>query len=133
MAYASISDVMVRLKRTELDEQETALAEALLEDAAALLDTIVAVDEGSVTQARLLLKTNADMVVRAMATSEDTMGADEVTWGMGPFSHRTHLAGAVGDLYLTGNERKALLRVSGRGRARMLVPESGVCHEPPTV
>lgn len=113
MAYATVADVALRLRRA-LDEAEEALAEELLEQASAMLDALVDVDPDDATQATLLRGTCAAMVTRALvAAGNDAYGVSQLDYGMGPFSQTAHFSNPNGDLYLTSQER-SLLGV-GRG------------------
>lgn len=113
MAFATVADLEARLGRT-LTEDERAQASVLLEDAAAMLTALVAIDPDNETQTVNLKSVNSAMVSRAMLSGANgAYGVTDATATMGPFSQRLAFSNPTGDLYVTKAERTLL----GIGRA----------------
>lgn len=114
MAYADVSDLEVRWRTLTTDEQ--ARAEALLDDASAMLDAYVTVDETDEKQAQLLKIVTCNMVERAMSTSAedgvDLYGVTQQSMTAVGFTRQLSYANPTGDLYITKAERK-LLKIGG--------------------
>ena len=107
MAYASVQDVEARWRG--LDSDEEARAAVLLDDASAMLATMVAIDADDQQQAANLKAVCCAMVIRAMVASEsEAYGVSQLDYGMGPFSQAARFANPNGDLYLTGQEKQLL-------------------------
>lgn len=118
MAYATKADLEARWRK--LTDEEAAIAETLLEDAAT---TIRAEGfNGNATDkdtAELLKMLSCKMVKRAMPQSD----APAITQGsmtVGPFSESFTYANPHGEIYLT-NKEKSLLGI-GAGRIGSLEP-----------
>lgn len=114
MAYADVSDLEVRWRT--LDESETARAEALLDDASAMLDAYVTVDDTDEQQLKLLKIVVCNMVERAMSTASDDevdlYGVTQQSMTAVGFTRQLSYANPTGDLYITKAERK-LLKIGG--------------------
>lgn len=110
MAYASTADIEARWR--ELTPEESARANALLEDASAILDALVNVT-GDVDQSRMLEQVCCNMAIRAMSTSADLFGASSATMTAGVYSQSVSYASPTGDMYLTKLEKKLLGITSG--------------------
>ena len=107
MAYATYQDVEARWRDLTADEQTK--CSTLLDDAAAMLDTMVTVNDSDEAQAYLLKVVSCNMVIRSMVASESTaLGVDQLSATMGPFGQTAHFANPNGDLYLTRQERDML-------------------------
>lgn len=107
MAYATVSDVEVRLQRT-LSEQEQACAEMLIDAASAILNRMAEVDATDTEQAELLAYVCTSMVARAMPANMDLYGASQYSTIAGPYSQQTTWTAPVGDLYLSKLEKRML-------------------------
>lgn len=111
MAYATYTDIEARWRPLGPDERERATT--LLDDAAAMLSSLVDVDPQDETQAYLLKFVSCSMVIRSMvAAASDAFGITQMQATMGPFAQTAHYANPTGDLYLTGQER-GLLGIGG--------------------
>jgi hypothetical protein len=118
MAFATYEDVEARWRFLSLDERTKVTC--LLDDAAVILGSKVAVDPTDEAQAAALKLVSCGMVVRAMvAAASDAFGVGELTATMGPFSQTASYANPNGDLYLTKEERRLLGVVGGGGRVLM--------------
>ena len=107
MAYATIDDLEARYGEvaTELRDR----AAALLEDAATIIDSRVAVDISDQRQMRRLALVSCAMVNRALQAAEsDAYGVSNASYTMGPFTQSATFANPSGDLYLTKGERDLL-------------------------
>lgn len=106
MAYAEVSDVETRLQR-ELDETEHAACEALLSDAAVLIDALAktaAADAKKVVSCRMVMRalgdgSDAGVPVGASQGSMSALGYSQ-SWTMG--------TGATGELYVSKTDRTLL-------------------------
>lgn len=116
MAFAVVKDVEDRWR--DLDETEEARATVLLDDASAMLSSLVEVDAGDAAQAALLKTVCCSMVIRAMSAVEsDMFGVTQQTMTAGPYTQMRSFSNPSGDMYLTKMERR-LLGVSGSGQYR---------------
>lgn len=106
MAYAEVSDIEARWRQLSTDEKSRAAV--LIEDASAMLSTLVAVD-GSDEQAINLCTVCCNMVIRAMsATSMDTFGVSQTSVTAGPYTQSFSYSNPSGDMYLTKLEKRLL-------------------------
>lgn len=116
MAFATYYDVEARWGRT-LTTEEQQRATALLDDAAAILHSLVKVDGTNDDQASLLAAVSCNMVIRSMtAAAQNAFGVEAQQATMGPFAQRVEYANPSGDMYLTKAEKKWLGIHGGAGR-----------------
>lgn len=107
MAYATIEDLEARYG--EVDAELTDRAQALLDDAATILDARVVVDISDQQQRERLRLVSCSMVNRALqAAASDAYGVSNASYTMGPFTQSATFANPSGDLYLTKGERDLL-------------------------
>lgn len=107
MAFATVSDLMQRWRYLSSEEQNR--AEVMLDDAAAILGSLVDVDAENERQAALLKTVSCSMVKRAMAsTSDGLLGVTQGTISADVYSQTFNYANPGGDLYITQMERKLL-------------------------
>ena len=131
MAYATYEDVEARWRPLSTDEQER--CSTLLDDAAAILDSIVKVDESDDAQAELLKVVSCNMVIRAMSAAADTFGVTQSSMTAGPYTQSWSYSNPSGDMYLTKTE-KHLLGISS-GYIGSIEPRingyypCGCCHD----
>ena len=118
MAYADVSDLEARWRT--LDESEQARAEALLNDASAMLAASVTVDDADEQQAALLKIVTCNMVQRSMSTGGDMYGVTQQSMTAVGFTQQFSYANPTGDLYITKAEKR-MLGISGTGRGRTLM------------
>lgn len=118
MAYADVSDLEVRWRTLTTDEQER--AEALLDDASAMLDAYVTVDATDEQQANLLKIVTCNMVERAMSTGGDLYGVTQQSMTAVGFTQQFSYANPTGDLYISKAEKR-MLGISGTGKGRTLM------------
>jgi hypothetical protein len=119
MAYADVSDLEVRWRTLTDDEQ--ARAEALLDDASAMLDAYVTVDATDEQQAALLKIVVCNMVQRSMSTSSgDAYGVSQQSITAVGFTQQYTYSNPTGDLYITKAEKR-MLGISGTGKGRTLM------------
>ena len=121
MAYADVSDLEVRWRTLTDDEQER--AEALLDDASAMLDAYITVDETDEQQMKLLKIVVCNIVERAMSTAADDgdlFGVTQQSITAGPYAKTFSYANPTGDLYITKAEKR-LLGISGTGKGRTIM------------
>jgi hypothetical protein len=118
MAYADVSDLEVRWRT--LTEDEQARAEALLDDASAMLDAYTTVDETDEKQLNLLKIVVCNMVERAMSTGGDMYGVTQQSMTAIGFTQQFRYANPTGDLYITKSEKR-MLGISGTGKGRTLI------------
>ena len=103
MAYATLDDLQARYG--EVAYELTGRAEALLEDAATLLNARVLVDISDQQQRERLRLVSCAMVNRALqAAASDVYGVSNASYTMGPFTQSATFSNPSGDLYLTKNE-----------------------------
>lgn len=115
VAYATFADLQARWPGIPDSSQDR--AEALLEDAAVILDTElppVPDAEGEVPDARVRRLVSCSMVERILKGDGMAHGVTQGSRTMGPFSESVTFSNPNGDLYLTKGERKLL----GVGRQR---------------
>jgi hypothetical protein len=122
MAYADVSDLEARWR--ELTEDEQARAAVLLDDASAMLDAYVTVDEADESLMKRLKIVACNMVERAMSTvSDDGMdlyGVTQQSMTAVGFTRQLSYANPTGDLYITKAEKR-MLGISGTGKGRTLM------------
>lgn len=107
MAYAEVTDIEARWRT--LDSAEQNRAAALLDDASAMLDSMVCVDSSDTQQAELLRIVCCNMVIRAMAASEsDAFGASNMSMTAGVYTQNWTYVNPSGDMYLTKMEKRLL-------------------------
>lgn len=107
MAYAEVSDIEARWRT--LTETEQTRASVLIDDASAMLDSLVAVDDSDEQQAALLKTVCCSMVIRAMsATEADSFGVSQTSMTAGPYSQSWTYNNPSGDMYLTRMEKRLL-------------------------
>lgn len=111
MAYATVDQVAEGFRELTSDEQ--AISEALLDEAAVLID---AVAESASEDAKRVV--SCRMVRRAIGAGTDTsvpMGASQGTISAGGYSQNWTIAsgGSTGELYL-GKTEKTILGISNR-------------------
>ena len=118
MAYADVSDLEVRWRT--LDESEQERAAVLLDDASAMLDALIMVDETDESLMKRLKIVVCNMVERAMSTGGDLYGVTQQSMTAVGFSQQFSYANPTGDLYITKAEKR-MLKISGKiGMARPL-------------
>ena len=108
MAYADVTDLEERWRTLSADEQ--ARAAVLLEDASAMLSSMVVVDDSDQRQAAMLRMVCCNMVARVMSAGADA-GATQASMTGGPYTQSWTYEAPVGAMYLTKSE-KAMLGVS---------------------
>ena len=107
MAYALVSDVEARWR--DLSATEETRAAVLIDDASAMLSSLVDVDPNDCAQAALLKTVCCDMVIRAMsATDSDMFGVSQASMTAGPYSQSMSYSNPSGDMYLTKMEKRLL-------------------------
>ena len=118
MAYAEVADVEARWH--SLSGEERQRASVLIEDASAMLDGLVKVDEDDEAQACQLKTVCCNMVIRSMVASmSDMYGVSQQSVTAGPYSQSLSYSNPSGDMYLTKMERR-LLGISGSGQYRSI-------------
>ena len=124
MAYATINDVQSHMMRI-MSESEQAVCEALLNDAAVIID---AVAESADEEKKLVV--SCRMVMRALGDGSDTgvpLGATQGSASALGYSQSwTFSAGGNGELYLSKIEKQLLgigNRIGSRSPVENLVPE----------
>lgn len=111
MAFADVSDIEARWRA--LDAAEQTRASALIEDASAMLESLVQVNGEDEEQAKLLNMVCCSMVIRAMSATPDAFGVTNATVTAGPYSQSMTYSNPSGDMYLTRMERRLLGVSSG--------------------
>lgn len=112
-SYATTDDIQARMTRN-LSEDERTVCEALLQDAAVMIDTVAA---GAAASAKLVV--SCRMVIRAIGDGAGAMGVPVgATQGsMGALGYNQSWTigsgGSTGELYL-GKQEKILLGVGNR-------------------
>lgn len=102
MAYATFEDI---INRKDLDTSEMERCDALLEDAAIIIDTYNA--KASSDAKRLV---SCNMVIRAIGSCDESIpiGATQGTMSALGYSQSWTSTGGSGELYLTKLEKKIL-------------------------
>jgi hypothetical protein len=118
MAYADVSDLEVRWRTLTDDEQ--ARAEALLDDASAMLDALITVDETDESLMKRLKIVVCNMVERAMSTGGDMYGVTQQSMTAVGFTQQYTYANPTGDLYISKAEKR-MLGISGTGKGRTIM------------
>lgn len=104
MAYATHADIEARWR--ELSATEEAQADTLCEDASAIIDSLVTVDEGKLELAKVVC---CNMVIRAMSASQsDAYGLSQGSMTAGVYTQSWTYSNPSGDMYLTKLERQML-------------------------
>ena len=107
MAYATIEDLERRWR--PLDAAEIDKASALLDDAAVMLDAMMASYGVQDVSDDALKAVSCSMVRRSMALSESGMyGISQGTISADIYSQSLTYANPTGDMYLTSNERRMI-------------------------
>lgn len=107
MAYATIDDLEARYG--EVPSELSDRVDALLEDAATILDAQVAVDISDQQQLARLRLVSCSMVNRALQAAEsDAYGISQASMTAGSYTQSMSYANPSGDLYLTGTEKRML-------------------------
>lgn len=123
MAYATVSDLEARWRALTADEEGR--ASVLLDDAAAILDTLSVFDSSDPNVAANLKMVSCNMVIRAMSSSADTVGMSQGSMTAGPYTQSWTFANPSGDMYLTRMEKR-LLGVT-QGYIGSIRPKVGQC------
>ena len=110
MAYATVSDIEARWRT--LSQDEAAKAGVLLDDAAAILDTLAVFDSSDPTTAANLKTVSCNMVIRVMSASGD-IGISQGSMTAGVYSQSWTYSNPAGDMYLTKLEKRLLGITSG--------------------
>lgn len=108
MAFATIADLEARWRALTTDEQATAAA--LLDDAAALIQsTGITIDPNDENQAAVLVWVSCAMVKRAMVPlAVDMFGITQGTVSADVYSQTATYSNPSGDLYISKQEERAL-------------------------
>ena len=107
MAFAVVSDIEERWRDLSADEE--ARASVLIDDATAILSSLVKVDKSDADQSELLTTVCCNMVIRAMsASSFDSFGVSQSSITAGPYTQSFSYSNPSGDMYLTKLEKKLL-------------------------
>lgn len=106
MAYATVEQVQARMTRT-MSEDEQTVCEALLDDAAVVIDSFAA---GAAVDAKALV--SCRMVIRALGDGTSGVAPVGATQGsmsaLGYSQSWTMSGGATGELYLSKLEKQLL-------------------------
>ena len=111
MAYATVSDLEARWRELTADEETK--AGVLLDDAAAILDTLAVFDSSDPNVAANLRTVSCNMVMRSMSSSADAVGMSQGSMTAGPYTQSWTFANPSGDMYLTKLEKRLLGVTSG--------------------
>lgn len=112
MAYATVSDIEARWRELTADEESK--AGVLLDDAAAILDTLGVFDSSDPNVAANLRTVSCNMVIRSMSAAQaDTFGMSQGSMTAGPYTQSWTFANPSGDMYLTKMEKRLLGITSG--------------------
>lgn len=107
MAFAEVSDIEARWRDLSADEE--ARAAVLIEDASAMLSSLVTVDDSDEEQAALLKMVTCNVVIRSMSQSDsDLFGVSQTSMTAGPYSQSFSYSNPSGDMYLTKQEKSLL-------------------------
>ena len=110
MAYATVSDLEARWRELTADEESK--AGVLLDDAAAILDTLGVFDSSDPNVAANLRTVSCGMVIRAMSNTGD-MGVSQQSMTAGPYTQSWTYSNPSGDMYLTKMDKRLLGITSG--------------------
>ena len=130
MAYATVSDIEARWRELTADEESK--AGVLLDDAAAILDTLGVFDSADPNVAANLRTVSCNMVIRSMSASQsDSYGMSQGSMTAGPYTQSWTFANPSGDMYLTKMEKRLLGITSGYiGSIRPQIVTVGCgCHD----
>lgn len=113
MLFADVSDIESRWRT--LDSVERERAQALIQDASAMLTKLVSdIDTADEEQMQLLELVCCNMVIRAMsATQADSFGASNMSMTAGVYTQSWTYANPTGDMYITKFEKRLLGITSG--------------------
>ena len=128
MVFAEVSDIESRWRT--LDSGERDRAQALIQDASAMLSKLVTdIDVADEEQMQLLNIVCCNMVIRAMsATEADSYGASNMSMTAGPYTQSWTYSNPTGDMYITKFEKR-LLGISS-GYIDSIRPKIGCdCHD----
>ena len=128
MAYATIDDLNAR-RSEAIPAGMQGQAQAKLDDAAVLIDSLVTVDVSDQQQLDRLRVATCAMVNRALESLESDMyGVSNASYTMGPFQQTATFANPSGDLYLTAREMR-LIGATGTtiGSIRPVIGRVGPC------
>lgn len=126
MAYATVSDIEARWRTLTSDEE--AKAAVLLDDAAAILDTLAVFDSSDPNVAANLRTVSCNMVIRSMSSSGDSFGMSQGSMTAGPYTQSWTYANPSGDMYLTKMEKRLLGITSDYiGSIRPQIAVTGCC------
>lgn len=108
MLFADVSDIESRWRTLDSGERER--AQALIQDASAMLSKLVeTIDVADEAQLRLINSVCCNMVIRAMsATEADSFGASNMSMTAGAYTQSWTYANPTGDMYLTKFEKRLL-------------------------
>ena len=108
MAFAAVSDIEARWRI--LDADEAARASTLLDDASAMLGSLIPEYDVADTAYLVLLQlVCCNMVIRAMsATEADSFGASNMSMTAGPYTQSWTYSNPTGDMYITKFEKRLL-------------------------
>lgn len=123
MAYATVSDIEARWRELTADEESK--AGVLLDDAAAILDTLGVFDSSDPNVAANLRTVSCNMVIRALSSAADTVGMSQGSMTAGPYTQSWTFANPSGDMYLTKMEKR-LLGIT-QGYIGSIRPKVGTC------
>ena len=105
--FADVSDLQARWRT--LSDEESAVAEQLLQDASAMVASQVDVTGRDTYFSELLKIAVCAMVRRAMSASAmDLFGATQQSITAGPYTQQATYDGPSGELYLTKGEKRML-------------------------
>ena len=106
-AFAQVSDIEARWR--DLSTSEETRAGVLIDDASAMLSSLVDVDPNDSEQAARLKAVCCNMVIRAMsATESDMFGVSQSSMTAGPYTQSMSYSNPSGDMYLTKMEKRML-------------------------
>lgn len=106
MAFAEVSDIEARWRDLSADEEQRAAV--LIDDASAMLSSLMSADVMEERTALLKMVT-CNMVIRSMSQSDsDLFGVTQTSMTAGPYSQSFSYSNPSGDMYLTKQERNML-------------------------
>lgn len=107
MAFALVSDIEARWRDLSTDEELR--AGILIDDASAMLSSMVTVDAHDEQQAALLKTVCCSMVIRSMsASAAENYGVSQASMTAGAYTQSWTYSNPSGDMYLTKLEKKLL-------------------------